>query len=408
MPSPGASGALDWSGFTDAQRTQFNKDFFGQAQHGWVMTNPKHGLIGEQTGSEGDATQVGKPIIFRGDLMEKIGTTIRFFVTFLAGGPSVDRGVDLASVAEVMGYTSLEMGIKEHWKAFGENFTFTTDQVSYLRQYLQANKHIPRAVGQLWEIALHIHACGYKPTAATKTHNCFRDVANKLIDPTVKGWNMNPDHLTDYPYTGPHSQFRVLPSTLTVEEDITSTHTFSVAQMEKMGARLQDPNIGIPPCEDGLYKLFLHPFCWSDLKLDSRFKEVFVTHPNAPAEGKNIAVTGEVGHWDRFTIYPDPFVTPGIRSDTGAVIPTVRRNVVLGAGGLSMGCGKEGCAPGAKAQSLNLSTESKNHGQIKTVAAKWFGGVRRNFWEDDRDTVNTGRSRTAILPAYAPDTSVYT
>lgn len=407
MPAnPAASGALDWSSWTDAQRTQFAKEFFAQAQHGWVMTNPKHGLIGVQVGET--AGKSTKPIVFRNDLKEKLGDTIRFFITFLAGGPSVDRGVDLSSVADRLGWTSLEMKIKEHWKSFGEIFIDTTDQVSYMRQYLQANEHLPRAVGQLWEIALHIHACGYKPTATTKTHNCFRDVSGQLIDPTIKGWNMDPTYLTDYPYTGAGSQYRVLPSTLTTEQDITSTHTFSVAQMEKMGARLQDPNVGIPPCDDGYYKLFLHPYCWSDLKLDSRFKEVYVTHAKSDAGGSNLAVTGEVGHWDKFMIYPDPFVTPGINSSTGAVLPNVRRNVVLGAGGLLMGCGKIGCAPGKEAQSLNLSTEVKNHGQIKTVAANWWGGVRRTFWEDDRDGVNTGRSRTAIMPAYAKDTSDYT
>jgi hypothetical protein len=77
----------------------------------------------------------------------------------------------------------------------------------------------------------------------------------------------------------------------------------------------------------------------------------------------------------------------------------------VGGGGLLMGIGKIGAAPG---ESVEVYSESKNFGQQKTVTAHFWGGIRRTFWADDRDEVNTGRYRTMLVPAYAPDTSVYT
>jgi hypothetical protein len=160
-------------------------------------------------------------------------------------------------------------------------------------------------------------------------------------------------------------------------------------------------NQGFAPCADGNYVVLLHTTAYEQLLADADFKLVNVSQ-DASAKGAstNVAVTGRIAQWRKLRILECPLLPLGINSSTGNVISTVRRNVLLGAHALSMANGLKGGAPGDKGAPLEFIQESQHFGDITTLLSKWWCGFALNRWTDTRDTVNTNRQRSILLPCY--------
>ncbi len=396
MPASGFSA--NWSQFTGLQRTQFTRSWRNQALINSVCFNPKYGLVARMEGKKGNGTKA-RPIVIHEELTSQPGNTLRLWYPFQIGGPGVDAGVDLFASADVGGYAFQDLVIYEKWKSMLTQLEDTSNQLNFISSFSTATTQLQTAVANIWDVAACMHLAGYAPTG-TKTSTSYVDHASTLIDPSDTGWTLGTP--TDYP-TGTSSNYRVMPTGTTNEQDITSSHPLTTSQIETSVKNAKSVNRGFAPCEDGYYYLFTHPNCYfgsTGLLADTNFRAVHVTgDANAKGAASNIAVTGLVAQWANVKIILTPYMPLGIRTDNGNVISTVRRNVLVGAHALSVGVGLQGGAPD-EAKPMEFRQDHKNFGQETGIACSFWGGFKRNIFDDPRDTVSTTRMRSIVLPAY--------
>jgi N4-gp56 family major capsid protein len=364
-----------------------------------TLFNPSFGLTAKESGPRGQSTPM-VPIVFKNELKTEPGDTVRLLYPFQIGGAAFGREANAHDSAVQMGFADQDVKIEEHRYSARTDFEDSALQKNFINHFLEATTQIQTAVGQMYEAAACMHLAGYAPTG-TSTSTAYVDQASVPFDPknihvTFNAAGAGP---TDYAYGT--TNFRVMPTGAAAEENITSSHPMTLTQLMTALKNAQSVNQGFAPCADGNYVVLLHTTAYEQLLADADFKNVNVSQ-DASAKGAatNVAVTGRIAQWRKLRILECPLLPLGINSSTGNVISTVRRNVLLGAHALSMANGLKGGAPGDKGAPLEFIQESQHFGDITTLLSKWWCGFALNRWTDTRDTVNTNRQRSILLPCY--------
>lgn len=128
------------------------------------------------------------------------------------------------------------------------------------------------------------------------------------------------------------------------DESLTSSNIFTLDLIDKAveKAKVANPKIR-PVMVDGekKYVMYLHPYQVTDLRINTSTGQ-WLDIVKAVYNGKganNPIYDGSLGEYNNVILREAEHVVPGVRSDTGAQITTVRRAVLLGAQSAVIGFG---------------------------------------------------------------------
>ena len=188
-----------------------------------------------------------------------------------------------------------------------------------------ANTQAGRAI-ELMDTSLLTQLAGFNPTSFTVNGTLYNNTAKKL---QVQGHNTP---------TAPTSNRIIRAGGVAADQSLTSSMTFSMDLLDYAIETIIANDQPMMPCNDGYYKVLLHPYQVTDLKQDSSGKiQWYQNQLAAEAGGKsNYLVLPfsekpvEVGVYGRFKIYEVPRVPQGVSGADSSVVTTVRRAVIVG------------------------------------------------------------------------------
>jgi N4-gp56 family major capsid protein len=149
--------------------------------------------------------------------------------------------------------------------------------------------------------------------------------------------------------TAPTSTRQIWQGSLTADESLGSTNTFSLTLLDKMKEMAINATPLIRPIniksmtgdvgdfenvQEGKYAIFLHPYQVTDLRTSTSTGQWLDIQKAAMAGGqvtKNPIYTGALGEYNGMILKSAIDVTQGVNSTTGVAISTVRRAVLCGA-----------------------------------------------------------------------------
>jgi len=195
---------------------------------------------------------------------------------------------------------------------------------------VSANLLAKRAV-ELMDSSVLNQLAGVNPTSFTLNGTTYASAADKLH---VQGHNTP---------TAPTSNRIIRAGGGAADEALTSADTFTMDLLDFACETITSNDQPIEPCDDGYFKLFLHPYQVTDLKHDSSGSVQWYQNELAAEQGgkeSNLSFkyNGKpvlVGMYENVKIYRAPRVAIGANSSTSAAITTARRAVMVGKDALS-------------------------------------------------------------------------
>lgn len=183
------------------------------------------------------------------------------------------------------------------------------------------------------------------------------------------------------------------------DEDITSGDTFTLEYIDQAVEAAKVGSQKVRPIKIGgqdKYVVYLHPYQVTSLRTASGTTQWNAIQQSALAGGsgsKNPIYTGALGEYNGCILRVSQDVTPGVRSDTGAAISTVRRAVLLGAQSAVCAFGKNGGQDRAR-----WNEELLDHKRKLEVSAWQIWGLKKSVW----NSVDFG---TVVISTYAAASS---
>lgn len=190
---------------------------------------------------------------------------------------------------------------------------------------VSANVMAGRAV-ELMDSSILNQLAGSNPTTFTLNGTTYATAAQKL---QVQGHNVP---------TAPTANRIIRADGGTTDEGLASPDTFSMDLLDFACEKIQANDQPLRPCNDGYYKLILHPYQVVDLRQDSSGKIQWYQNQLAKEQGgKKSEMTFVyddkpifVGEYLNVKIYQAQRVPVGQNSSSSAAITTVRRAVLVG------------------------------------------------------------------------------
>jgi len=200
--------------------------------------------------------------------------------------------------------------------------------------------------------------------------------------------------------TAPTSGRRITAGTGTVDENITSSDTFTLdlidaaVEVAKVGSNMVRPiRIGGQP----KYVLYLHPYQVTSLRTNSASGQWLDIQKAAMMGGQvtnNPIYTGALGEHNSVIIRQSQDVTQGVNNSSGAAITTVRRGVLLGAQAAVCGFGQANYGP----TKYRWNEELLDHKRKLEVSA-W------SIWGMKKTVFNGADFGTVVISTYATASS---
>lgn len=169
------------------------------------------------------------------------------------------------------------------------------------------------------------------------------------------------------------------------DQALTSSDTFTMDLLDFACETITAADQPIEPCDDGYFKLFLHPYQVTDLKQDSSGKIQWYLNELAKEQGgKESNLTFKyngkpvmVGAYENVKIYRAPRVAIGANSSTSAAITTARRAVMVGKDALSYASPFGGISSNDKDVPFKLHVQLSDYDYVKGYDLSSIYGVKK-------------------------------
>lgn len=235
-----------------------------------------------------------------------------------------------------------------------------------------ANVQAKRAA-ELIDTSVFMHLAGANPTSLTVNGTTYSTTAQKL---QIQGHNAP---------TAPTTNRIIRAGAAATDQALTSSNTFTLDLVDYALETISSGDQPIDACDDGYYKLFLHPYQATDLKHDSGGKVQWYQNELAKVQGgqmNNLEFKYSdkpifLGTYGNVKIYQAGRVAQGQRSDTSAVITTVRRSVLVGKDALSFASPFGGINPKDTGVPFKMYSQLSDYDYIKGQDLRTIYGVKK-------------------------------
>lgn len=235
-----------------------------------------------------------------------------------------------------------------------------------------ANVQAKRAA-ELIDTSVFMQLAGANPTSFTVNGTTYSTTAQKLH---VQGHNAP---------TAPTTNRIIRAGAAATDQALTSSNTFTLDLVDYALESILSGDQPIEACSDGYYKLILHPYQATDLKHDSGGKVQWYQNELAKVQGgKDSQLEFKysdkpifLGTYGNVKIYQAGRVAQGERSDTSAVITTVRRAVLVGMDALSFASPFGGINPSDTGVPFKLYSQLSDYDYIKGQDLRTIYGVKK-------------------------------
>lgn len=235
-----------------------------------------------------------------------------------------------------------------------------------------ANVQAKRAA-ELIDTSVFMQLAGANPTSFTVNGTTYTTTAQKLH---VQGHNAP---------TAPTTNRIIRAGAAATDQALTSSNTFTLDLVDYALESILSGDQPIEACSDGYYKLILHPYQATDLKHDSGGKVQWYQNELAKVQGgKDSQLEFKysdkpifLGTYGNVKIYQAGRVAQGERSDTSAVITTVRRAVLVGMDALSFASPFGGINPSDTGVPFKLYSQLSDYDYIKGQDLRTIYGVKK-------------------------------
>lgn len=176
------------------------------------------------------------------------------------------------------------------------------------------------------------------------------------------------------------------------DQSLTSANTMTLDLIDYAVEQIDLSNQPIKMLADDTYDLYVSPEQYTDLKQDTTGRVQWFNQALAYAtsgkydqlEGAMFDTMPSLGQYGRVNIYSAPRVAYGVRSDTSAVITTVRRAVLCGKDALTF-ASPFGGRPTDKSVPLKYFSQLKDYEYFKGLEGRMIYGLKKTVASNSDD-----------------------
>lgn len=235
-----------------------------------------------------------------------------------------------------------------------------------------ANTQAGRAV-ELMDSSCFQQLAGVNPTSFTLNGTTYTTSAAKL---QVQGHNTP---------TAPTTNRIIRAGGAASDETLTAADTFTMDLLDFAVEKIMANDQPLKPCDDGYYKLFLHPYQVTALRQDSSGKIQWYQNNLAEIQGgkeSNMIFRYSekpvlVGSYLNVKIYQAPRVAQGANSSSSAVITTVRRAVMVGKDALSFASPFGGIGTNDRDVPFKMYVQLSDYDYLKGMDLRSLYGIKK-------------------------------
>lgn len=235
-----------------------------------------------------------------------------------------------------------------------------------------ANKVIPARQAELLDTSFFYQAAGADPTSFTLNGTTWTG-ADKVF---VQGHN---------DIVAPSTGRIVRAGGAASDEALTSADTMSLDLIDYTMEQNANSDQPVEPLDDGTYDLYISPEQATDLKHNAGASIPWFNMQAAALTGgkdnqlSNLMRNGMIylGTYSNVNIYMAGRVAYGVRSDTSAVITTVRRAVLLGKDALTFASNRGLGRSQDEDVPLTMHEQLKDYGYYKGIEGRFIGGLKK-------------------------------
>ena len=302
------------------------------------------------------------------------GDTTTFpFAGKLTAVPVGEGGtLDGSTAQEALDLQSHSMTINEtRFAVLNPNYGIEQQRTNVNFEETSRNLLAKRSI-ELLDTSFFYQSGGSNPTSFTINGTTYASAADKLH---VQGHNTP---------TAPTTNRIVRAGAAATDQALTSSNTMTLNLIDNALELNVASDQPIEPFSDGTFDLFLSPYDIVNLKRDTSSAIQWFNIELAKLQGgKGSAIEDMyqnnmrcVGKYANVIIYEAPRVAYGLRSDTSAVITTVRRNVLLGLNALSFASPYGGRITD-KDVPFKYREQLKDHDKYKSISAELLYGMKK-------------------------------
>lgn len=185
--------------------------------------------------------------------------------------------------------------------------------------------------------------------------------------------------------TAPTSSRVIRAGAASSDEALTSNDTFSLDLIDFAIEEIMANDQPMKPCQDGYFKAFLHPYQVVDLKQDSSGRIQWYQNQLAKeAGGKESKLIlpysdkpVELGTYNNVKLYQATRVPEGQNSSTNAVVPTVRRAVIVGRDAVSFASPMGGISSSDTGVPFKMYVQLSDYDYIKGMDLRSNYGIKK-------------------------------
>lgn len=233
---------------------------------------------------------------------------------------------------------------------------------------------LPNRAAELVDTGVFQQLAGVNPTSFSINGTTYSTTAQKLH---VQGHNTPVE-----PSTGRVNRA----AAAATDQDLAPTDKMTLQLIDyalELNAVSEQP---IEPLSDGMFDLYLHPYCVTDLMIDTtsaiQWNAIELARleaglknnfDNAPKFNNKLRVVGKYGN---VNLLSHPRVAQGMRSDNSAVITTVRRNVLVGKNALTF-ASPYGGRPSDDDVPMKIIDQMKDYKKYKGLGFELLYGLKK-------------------------------
>lgn len=302
------------------------------------------------------------------------------YIGKMTGNPIGEGGtLDGNEKALDLGYFSLTMN--ETRDAVQVPVRGIEPQRTKVRMEKAAKKVLPTRAAELIDASCFQQLAGVNPTSFTQNGTTYSTTAQKLH---VQGHNTP---------IAPTSSRILRAAAAATDEALTSSDKFTLHLLDYFGELNEASEQPIEAFDDGTMDVFLHPYCITDLRLDTTSAIQWNAIELARLEGGKKSGFDDlkfgnkllmIGKYGPYNLFSAGRVAQGANSSTSAVITTVRRNVVVGKNALAY-ASPYGGRPEDDDVPLKIVDQLKDYGKYKGLGFELLYGIVKNSPSNGQD-----------------------
>ncbi len=241
---------------------------------------------------------------------------------------------------------------------------------------------LPNRAAELVDTGVFQQLAGVNPTSFTMNGVTYDTTARKLH---VQGHNAP---------VAPTTNRIIRPNSRATDQAITSADTFTLPLIDYFLEKNDSSDQPMEPHDDGTYDLYLHPNDVTNLKLDNtssiQWNAIELARitggedngfDDGPKFNNKLKIVGKYGV---VNIISAGRVAQGATDNTGAVITTVRRNVMVGKNALSF-ASPYGGRPTDEDVPLKIVDQLKDYKKYKGLGFELLLGMKKNSPSNGED-----------------------